>query len=288
MTGCHTELRTKALETLSGQYPMIDIPGGCRFALDGYDVDVLLRSESDLIVGFAPRNSIYPAATEAPAWGEGFLKKLGVSAFHVRPKKSCWYLGRDLQGFMRSASSTGLFSTWSNVMTYGGSMGGFAALAYARTVSARRVLSMNPQLNLGPSVRTWEDRFPEALEQDWTSDLTRIEEQVRDVETLVLVYDPYHRQDRRQVDLMTSPHAIRLKIPFVGHMMATHMKDLSVLGPVFRQTLRGEIDVQAFYRQIRGRRHLPRYRSRMTGVARGARKTALSSIFAAESQNTES
>lgn len=278
---CRSGEHSKILSRLADDFCSSDISEGRRFHLDGYDIDFLLRSDSDLTVAFAPRHANYSPPHEAPAWGEGFLRKLGASACHVRPKKSCWYLGDDLQVFMEAAAGLGLFRSWHNVMTYGGSMGGFGALAYAKTVSARRILSMNPQLNLGATVRDWEDRFPEALQQDWSGARCRIEQQVADAETLVFVYDPYHAQDRRQVDIARLPHAIKLKIPFVGHMMATHMKDLRVLETIFDQTRSGKVDEHAFYRQIRARRSLPQHQSRLLKLASPSRKVALEEIFTA-------
>ena len=45
------------------------------------------------------------------------------------------------------------------VMTYGSSMGGYAALRFARALRADAILALSPQYSIDPAVVPWEDRW---------------------------------------------------------------------------------------------------------------------------------
>ena len=148
-------------------YQWVPLPDGMRFLIDGYALDFHYRTPAALVVAFAARAESYPLPGTQPAWGEEFLRKRGVSALHVSPDMSCWYRRPALEVFFTAARDAGLFAAFGTVMTYGGSMGGFGALSFSGLAQAQRCLALNPQIALGPSVRSWERRYPEALAQDW-------------------------------------------------------------------------------------------------------------------------
>ena len=229
---------------------------GMRFLIDGYALDFHHRSPAALVVAFGARAERYPPPGTEPAWGEEFLRRRGVSALHVSPDMSCWYRRPALAAFFTAARDAGLFAAFDTVMTYGGSMGGFGALSFSGLAQAQRCLALNPQISLGPSVRSWERRYPEALAQDWDGALCDISVQAAKVDTLALVYDPYQGPDRKQADLVGLDHAIHLHVPFVGHRMPSHLQKMGLLGGLFDQCLAGRIGVADFRTGVRKRRTL--------------------------------
>jgi len=64
-----------------------------------------------------------------------------------------------LLDFFIQMNKSGFFHGFEQVMTYGGSMGGYGALAYADAVNAGVVLSINPQATLSERLAPWETRF---------------------------------------------------------------------------------------------------------------------------------
>ena len=142
-------------------------------------------------------------------------------------------------------------------------MGGCGALSFSGLAQAQRCLALNPQIALGPSVRSWERRYPEALAQDWNGPLCNITAQAGQVGTLVLVYDPYQRPDRKQADLIGLDHAIHLHVPFVGHQMPNHLQKMGLLGDLFDQCLAGQIGIADFRLRARKRRSLVAWQQAM-------------------------
>jgi len=249
-----------ALAILGEKYTVQHDGRHWQFRLQGYTIEFFLRSSDTLVVTFDPRRKSYPPSETREAWAAVFLARRGLSGLHVKPDQSCWYLDAGLETFFRDAQAAGLFASFATVMTYGGSMGGFGALAFAAITGAQRVMAMNPQANLGPAVRGWERRYKEAEALDWTSPICDLGLQVAGVETLAVVFDPYDTYDRPQADLIAADHMIRLHIPFVGHRVPAHLLSLRLLAPVFDQTLAGSLDLPAFYRTARQRRMLLRYK----------------------------
>ncbi len=271
------------LRALARSFPASPRPEGLRWHLDGYVVDYLARGTGTrLVVTFSARMDSYPDARDVQHWGEGFVRKRGVSALHVQPLQSCWYRGRTLESFMQAARDAGLFAAHDRVMTYGGSMGGFGALSFAGITGAQAVLAMNPQTRLGPSVRDWETRFVDADAQDWTHPLCDIPQQAARVELPVLVYDPWLRPDRRQAELAGLTQAVHLHVPFAGHRTPGHLQHMGMLGSLFDQCMEGRVDRADFHLRVRARRSLVAWRTRMLAAARSpARKARIAALLAA-------
>lgn len=242
---------------------------GLTFLIQDYAIDCYFRNSEACVVAFAPKTKSYRRPVhERPGWGTTFLAKRGVSAIHVKSGEACWYRKPQLEQFFQDACASGLFDRFQKVMTYGGSMGGFGALSFAGLTKSKAVLSINPQVNLGPSVRDWETRFKSAMKQNWDDHLCEIDEQIQNVELPVVVYDRYHFEDRKQVDLVKSDHLVRLNVPFLGHQMPAHLLEMRVLNDLFSQCLAGELDRHSFYAGIRSRRNLLRYRNTLLAKAR--------------------
>ncbi|MEP2785098.1 MAG: hypothetical protein ABJO67_07325 [Pseudoruegeria sp.] len=236
-----------------------------RFHLEGYACDLIIRDPSQLIVTFDFMQGPQAApARDRVGWGHLFLEKLNLSALHVKPDINCWYRKPGVARFLETAQHAGLFSAFSLVMTYGGSMGGFAAMSFAEVTQARRCLVLNPQSSLGPSTQSWDKRFPEAWAQNWGGPYCDLAARTKNLERLVAVYDPYMTADRAQADGITHPRLSRLHLPFVGHSIGSHLQSMGALYAVFQQCLTGDIDTQDFYRRARQRRRLKRYKNIMT------------------------
>jgi hypothetical protein len=234
---------------------------GYMFITGDYAIEVHHRHDFDLVVTFSPRSPSKwkkPAA-QRKAWGAAFIASRGASAIHVKSGRNSWYRGQELKNFFLRARDEGLFAQFSNKMTYGGSMGGFGALSFSGIIGATCCLAYNPQINLGPSVRHWENRFASASKLDWSDDICDIDGQIANVSLPVVVYDPCYSLDRMQVDLLSSEHVLRLRVPFVGHRMPEHLLNMKMLTWLFDQCRSGSIDISEFYKRARARRQLNRY-----------------------------
>jgi tetratricopeptide (TPR) repeat protein len=129
-------------------------------------------------------------------------------------------------------------------MTYGSSMGGYAALRFADAVGANAVLALSPQYTIDPA--------KVAFERRWTQDAGRIKWRPEIEGTLamgpvpVVVYDPQN-EDGKHLQLIRNDirvHAI--KLPFSGHPVMTVLAEAKLLKRVVLETLSGDLDVEGF------------------------------------------
>lgn len=255
--------------------------GGADFHLPGYSVEWLDRGSKTLIVTFPSASKEYPASIrDAKAWGREFVARRGYSALHVKTDQNCWFRRPALIAFFRQARQAGLFSGFTRIMTYGGSMGGYGALAYAGRCNATHCLALNPQVRLGPTVRDWENRFRGADRQDWAHPDADVNLTLPAVPRVVTVYDPYLTRDRRHIEMIRHDSLLKLHVPFVGHRVPDQLQRLGQLAPLFDATIEDRLDEGDFYRGIRGRRELPIWRAitvaRATSRASACRQAILS------------
>jgi len=246
-----------ALKKLVGSVPQANLlwqrEDSAALTVPGYTVEIHLRDTSSLVVCFDSRTAKYEPSQTRTAWGYGFLKRHGLSAVHVKPDQSCWYRQSQIFEVLDAARAAGLFSAFDRVLTYGGSMGGFGALSFAGVTQATACLALNPQANLGPDVRDWETRYPEALIQDWNSPLCDLGQTTSGASHVATVLDPYFFLDRKQVELIKNPKMEILAIPFVRHRIPAHINALKMLRKLFQDSLHGQVDTHWFRQEARRR-----------------------------------
>lgn len=185
-----------------------------------------------------------------PAFGEAFLKAAGISAVHVMGRSEDWYQYPDTAEALAAVRAA--LAGAARVITYGSSMGGYAALRFADAVGATGVLALSPQYSVDPL------KVP--FEQRWLQDGARIrwrpeiDGELTCAVPALVAYDPFD-DDRRHVDLIAAEIAVtRLPLPRFGHPVTTTLADMGVLAPLLRDVLDGRADVAAVLAEARRKR----------------------------------
>lgn len=183
-------------------------------------------------------------------FGEEFLRQAGVSAIHVLGRQEDWYQYPEMAEAMAAVRQATAGA--GRVMTYGSSMGGYAALRFADAAGANAVLAISPQYSIDPQKAPFETR--------WLQDGQRIEwlPQIDGALTCRalpnVVFDP-SSDDRRHVDLIEAEINIRrVALPYCGHPAATFLSDVGLLGEVVFGALSGGLVADDFRREARRRR----------------------------------
>lgn len=229
--------------------------------IDGYSIDFLLRSSEKLTLCF---DHAGPARRKADtgrvAWGYRFLEKhTDHSGLFIKPVVSDWFRGQELFHFLSALNKDGLFDAFNSVMTYGGSMGGYGAIAFADLCKAQKVLAYNPQATLNPKKVPWERRFNWAPKQDWEGPLWNAADGCQAAQQVVLVFDPHHGNDRQHVALLDVPGRIDLLIPYVGHRTPLHVKNMGLSAQLFKDVADGTFEHAVWRGNMRRRRFLEVY-----------------------------
>jgi hypothetical protein len=204
-----------------------------------------------------------------PVWGQAFLLRRGHAVLGVKRKTSDWYRDPELHRLFRALQAAGWFAGFDQVMFYGPSMGGYAALAFAACAPGCTVLAMHPQSTLAPD-RVWFDQRFAARAKRWRGDFIDGAEGAAAAARVYVCFDPWQIKDRLHVQRLPAHNRVDLRLPYVGHGTSQALQRLGLLSAVFDQALGGTLDAESFKRMARERVRLAEYNFRL--AERGAWK----------------
>ena len=234
-----------------------------RCELEHYTIDALVRSESQLVVCFDHAGiAESQPSRDRLGWGLGFvLNHTDKSGLFIKPTESNWFRKPGLYKLFEQLEKSGFIGVYDSIITYGGSMGGYAAIAYADALHAEKVLSLNPQATLDAAIVPWETRFPRGMRQDWSSFPQNAAEGCQNASEVVVVFDRLCQKDARHAALLNIPGRVELNVPFVGHGIPYHLRKMGLLERLFDDVASGAFSLSEWHRLIRMRRLLDEYRN---------------------------
>ncbi len=194
------------------------------------------------------------------AWGEAYFTKHNITAVYVLGRANDWYQFETTAAALDAIRSATRDAA--RVMTYGTSMGGYAAVRFASHVGAHIALAISPQYSINPIRAPFDSR--------WDHDAQRI--QFRDeLDGLILgntptivVYDPYST-DRLHARRISEDISIsHVRIPRVGHSVPLALMESNLLQTLVQKTLDGTLNEREFERKFRVvRKKLSSYHSEL-------------------------
>ncbi|WP_454288543.1 alpha/beta fold hydrolase [Rhizobium arsenicireducens] len=191
------------------------------FDRQGTDVAVVTFSDH-----FQPEGSF------RAGFGQEALEQAGVTAIHVKSSFNHWWQTPEIFHAMDIVRAVLAGYGGGRVVTYGASMGGYAAIHFASSLNAVRAIAYSPQSNL------WDDRETRWRREatDWPRLLPPIESVLSGSIEYLIVADPRERLDMMQASGV--PGAKLLLLENCGHrsvpllVEAGHLKKmmLDVIG----------------------------------------------------------
>lgn len=224
-----------------------------------YSIEAFIFNTKSLVVTFEAFSATKDTNDFRMGWGGAFLRQASISHLCIKPKSPDWYRGADLGLALADLKQAGFFTAFDRVMTYGGSMGGYGALAYADSVGAHVAFALNPQSTLAPKQVPWETRFPEGRVQDWDGAFAEAREGMKNLHTAYVAADMRHAMDAKHVERLQQENLCVLNVPFVGHFMPAHLRNMGMLQETFFHILQDRFDIDHFRKRARARRRLPAY-----------------------------
>jgi hypothetical protein len=135
-----------------------------------------------------------------------------------------------------------------NIVGYGGSMGGYAAIKYSNLLNMNRVIAFVPQYSIDPE-QVEDRRYAEFFDAVANKDMQIQSQDVDAAREYVIVYDPYFSIDREHYlkikELLPNLHTIHL--PFTGHEALSVLASSSLL----HDFIEHDFDETYFYQQVR-------------------------------------
>ena len=181
------------------------------------------------------------------AFGERFFAEHGVSAIHVVNARNRWYHEpdwREATTRVREAACG-----FSRIVTYGSSMGAYAALRFADHVGATAALALSPQYSLDPRKAPFEKRWAGHRRTPWLAELSG---PLPAGVPALIVYDPLMKAERLHAELIAAEMAAEhLTLPYAGHAAAAYLSECGLLSELVLGIVAGPVDGAAFGRRAR-------------------------------------
>ena len=184
-------------------------------------------------------------------FGEAFFDSAGIDAIHVIPRDNVWYQHPEmLEAMARIRDAT---MAYARVVTYGSSMGAYAAIRLAGLAGADAVLALSPQFSIDPAQVPWEERYLISAQQfqhvwEKTVPFPQIAE-------AYVGYDPLHGPDTKHVDLLAGCFRFeRLKLPRTGHPVTGFLVEIGLLQTSMQALCQGTFDPQSMLQEAHRRR----------------------------------
>lgn len=165
---------------------------------------------------------------DTPGFAVHWLLAQGVDVIAVKCIDSSWF--QRLEPAVL-ASVQKITATYDDVVLYGSSMGGFAAIAFAKALGACRVVALSPQFDITQGFDTrW---AAEAARIDWRHRIAP--ETAAPVPTHIL-YDDQMPEERAQIDriraVLPPQTTFVLAFPHAGHPVTSYLLQTGELGPL--------------------------------------------------------
>ena len=141
---------------------------------DDDEIQVIFHRGVDdvLLVTFAPMNAL---SDDTDFFGRSLAKRMGLSALGFTAKRPNWYPEANVRAAL--AATEQFRKGYREVVTYGASMGGYAAAKYSRPLGASTALSICPQWSIDPAhTADFDRRYQEHFIPGRTGDVIRHED----------------------------------------------------------------------------------------------------------------
>ena len=205
---------------------------------------------------------------DRPGFGEAFFAGHSIDAVHVIPCGNDWYQYPEMPD--AAALIGNIAAAYKRVVSYGSSMGGYAAIRFGEAVGASAALALSPQFSVDPAAVPFETRWRRdarhldfSLERRWPAGF---------VETSYIAFDPY-TPDRGHVELFAGKTGIvPIRIANSGHPCTGYLAEIGLLQQAALAVVRGDLDAGWLSREARERRkQSPQFYFALSSRARSLR-----------------
>jgi len=211
---------------------------------------------------------------DLPGFAEEFFDRFQVAAVFVNCATNEWYQYQDLPEAL--ATLRAFVSAWARIVTYGSSMGGYAALRFASAVGAKRTIAVGPQYSPRSLVVAGDNRYDALVAQ--TQFLHEDSYRASAALDNYVVYDPLLKMDERHMmEYRKEANVVPIRIPCGGHTPTILLAQCGLLSDFILDLIAGTFCALRFRHVFRrARTSSPEYWKELVDrlLERGRRETA--------------
>jgi len=191
----------------------------------------------------------------ARGFGQDFLDRQGISGVFCIAKWNHWYQPAGMRAALPAIRAHLASLPPGRRMTYGASMGGFAAALFSERLAADAVLMLSPQFSNDPAKPPFETR--------WAREAAQIRFEDDDILPLIsrtarkfVVFDSTGEDTSHAALFAQVENTVLLPTPRAGHAMGHFLLQTRLLQDLVLRAFRGELDWPWYRAAVRQQRRL--------------------------------
>ncbi|WP_458098019.1 hypothetical protein [Roseomonas sp. WA12] len=228
----------------------------------------LYRSENILIEhseshGNGPLMILFPQLDENQSlekigFGVNLYSKMGRDFISIKCSNNAWLQYPETKQALSLVRE--LACRYPSAITYGSSMGGYCALAFARNVGATRSVAIAPQFSPDPKKVPFEKRWLAYRRSIPSFVNDSLSDNILPGKQSFIFYDPFYEQDANHVRFISACADVQLiQVPFGGHLCGELLASAGMLRDTVESIVQNNFNLSTFRRELRVRkRALPR------------------------------
>ena len=171
--------------------------------------------------------------------GKAYLHGRSINNMHVACAGNDWFQYPELNDLGDVCRD--ILAAHPIVVTYGISMGGYAALAFSKALNAVRVVAIAPQVSIDRKRCPWEKRWAkEAASISFIRD--DMAELVSPTAEIFVLFDPFNVDNRHVAELKRIRPVTEIRLPFASHLVGRFLGEIGLLSSLVAGLLeRGEL-----------------------------------------------
>lgn len=254
------EFNSKISNLWSIAEPIRKIRKSFEFSIErsGYFLDISLHEGPHLVISFESGGFEKDGADQRRTWGDSYFRTKGISHIGVKPTWNNWYIHPPMEDIFLELRP--FIEAYDQVMTYGSSMGGFAALTYADLVGADKVLAFCPQSSRNLEICPWEwntarEKSEAVIDHPYIDAVGNYAA----AQKVYIITDLHFRRDRLHAERLVGDNVEIVSAPYIGHSVPLFLQPLKILGDIPINVLNDKFSALDFHKSLRKRRSLKRY-----------------------------
>lgn len=221
------------------------------------------RRGPELLVAFDVAEPDAKISRVMPHLGE-LAAEMDWSVLSLVSRGHTWFRDPEVITFFDALVDGTLMDQFDEVLFYGVSSGGHAALSYALTAPFSRVLALAPQARMDAETARWDTRFGGPRDVDFTSRFAPDAANLETAETAWIAHDPLQPEDARHAAMLEGAATVLpLACRHMGSGLERALGDLGVLDDLVCEAMAGTLDARVFYSTLRARRDDTTYLRRL-------------------------
>lgn len=237
-----------------------DLQGEAKIVLGSYALHLYINPAAEFCVfTFDNAGSIGPFEAR-DGWGFRIFQNKAYSVVSVMSLRASWYREDEFSYILDLLRGSCLLKSFTKRISYGGSMGGFAAAAFAKLLGVQKTILLNPITTHCSEIAPWETRYP-LLDDDWSEGVRCAVEGIRECEEIFVVVDNLFHLDFQHANRFRKqgiPTTL-IRVPGVGHGIPIHLSQMNLLKDLVISIVENRFDRMDFSKKIRCRRQYERY-----------------------------